>query len=218
MFAFACLILRGRMPRPRFSSFLLGTRWASSRLIHADAARVLRGAFRRFGRCLASGAVPNNCRRMQFTAYPAFWACVSEPLTISGGGVFPFLSGLECCCTSRAAAPSRARPWWTHCFAAAREPRKAARSPSAGKQFGRFLKMPCALISIADVPVGLFLCFFSSVNGLRRNPRRSPRSRVAESRASQLTFPGTAFDEAGSSLGWQRIDSRQAQHRMPLSG
>jgi asparagine synthase (glutamine-hydrolysing) len=162
---------------------------------------------------LASGAIPKRLSQDAVTAYLLFGS-VSEPVTLLEG-VFSLPPGHRMLLhvPERRRTP-RARPWWDPAVSpAAREPRKPRDLPSAAKKLRPLLEDAVRTHLIADVPVGLFLSSgldSGAIAALAAQARGGIQSFT-------LTFPGTAFDEAGlARVVANRCKTKHTE--VPLSG
>ncbi len=162
---------------------------------------------------LASGAVPKRLSQDAVTAYLLFGS-VSEPVTLLEG-VFSLPPGHRMLLhvPERRRTP-RARPWWDPAVSpAARDPRKPRDFSSAAKKLRPLLEDAVRAHLIADVPVGLFLSSgldSGAVAALAAQARSGIESFT-------VTFPGTAFDEAGlARLAANRFKTKHTE--VPLTG
>src|SRR5216684_795368 len=191
-------------------------------LVHAweewgeDALAELRGMFAfasEVRSLLASGVVPRRLSQDALTAYLLFGS-ISEPVTLLEG-VFSLPPGhrMRLHVPERRRTP-RARPWWDAAVSpAARDPRKPRDLASAAKKLRPLLEDAVRAHLIADVPVGLFLSSgldSGAVAALAAQARSGIESFT-------VTFPGTAFDEAGlARLAANRFKTKHTE--VPLTG
>jgi asparagine synthase (glutamine-hydrolysing) len=162
---------------------------------------------------LASGAVPRQLSQDALTSYLLFGS-VSEPVTLLEG-VFSLPPGHRMLLhvPERRRTP-RARPWWDPARSPAvfdtRKPRDLA---SAAQRLRPLLEHAVRRHLVADVPVGLFLS-----SGLDSGAIAALAAQAkAGIESFTLTFPGTAFDEAG--LARVVADRCKTRHtEVPLTG
>jgi asparagine synthase (glutamine-hydrolysing) len=162
---------------------------------------------------LASGTVEKKLSQDALTAYLLFGS-VSEPVTLIDG-VFSLPPGHRMLLhvPERRRVP-RARPWWDAVLSpAARDTRKPQELSSATRKLCSLLEDAVRAHLIADVPVGLFLS-----SGLDSGAIAALAAKAqAGIQSFTLTFPGTAFDEAG--LAGVIAKHCQTKHtEVPLDG
>jgi asparagine synthase (glutamine-hydrolysing) len=162
---------------------------------------------------LASGTVEKKLSQDALTAYLLFGS-VSEPVTLIDG-VFSLPPGHRMLLhvPERRRVP-RARPWWDAVLSpAARDTRKPQELSSATRKLRSLLEDAVRAHLIADVPVGLFLS-----SGLDSGAIAALAAKAqAGIQSFTLTFPGTAFDEAG--LAGVIAKHCQTKHtEVPLDG